>query len=146
MKKRARGIKETEETVERFLGEILKPHAPRIIGLSGNLGAGKTAFVKAIGKKAGVKDTVSSPTFVLLRLYRISPRSVLGKRFSRLAHIDAYRIKPEELHVLGWDELVRDTKTLLVVEWPEMIQKKMPKDARIVRMEIVDEETRDITW
>jgi tRNA threonylcarbamoyladenosine biosynthesis protein TsaE len=91
-----------------------------VAGLSGHLGAGKTAFTKAVAAELGIPEVVTSPTFVLMKIYDIS-----GSRetpFRRLVHIDAYRLeKPEELEALKWEQLVADPHNLIMVEWPENV-------------------------
>ncbi|MEK7514295.1 MAG: tRNA (adenosine(37)-N6)-threonylcarbamoyltransferase complex ATPase subunit type 1 TsaE, partial [Patescibacteria group bacterium] len=59
----------------------------KIVGLIGELGAGKTAFVKEVAHLLGVKDTLTSPTFVIEKIYPLK-----GKQFKKLIHIDAYRL------------------------------------------------------
>lgn len=89
-----------------------------LITLSGELGAGKTAFTKAAAKALGIEDTVTSPTFVLEKMY-ILPA---GQKFERLVHIDAYRLeKSADLHTIGFDEVMSDPKNLVFFEWPERV-------------------------
>lgn len=90
-----------------------------ILAVQGDLGAGKTTFIQALAKALGVKRFVPSPTFALMRSYKL-PKPVNGIR--RLVHVDAYRLKDEtELQVLDLDEELADNQSLLVVEWPERI-------------------------
>jgi len=90
-----------------------------ILALSGPLGAGKTTFVQYLAKTLGIRKTPQSPTFSLLRTYRL-PNSV--HNITRLVHVDAYRIEDErDLLPLDLDAELRDKKTLLVIEWPERI-------------------------
>lgn len=100
-----------------------------VIAISGPLGAGKTTFVQALAKSLGVKKIPQSPTFALMRSYKISPPlRVRGGRGSyspvkRLLHVDAYRIEhPRELLALDLDEECSDGKTIVVIEWPEKIR------------------------
>ncbi|MCU0660140.1 MAG: tRNA (adenosine(37)-N6)-threonylcarbamoyltransferase complex ATPase subunit type 1 TsaE [Candidatus Pacebacteria bacterium] len=94
-----------------------------VIGLYGELGAGKTTFTKEAALLLGVRRTVSSPTFVLERIYTLSPKYT----FSKLIHIDAYRLKDgTELAHLGWAELLADPKNLIFIEWPEKVMDVMP--------------------
>jgi tRNA threonylcarbamoyl adenosine modification protein YjeE len=120
-------IAETESIAAEWLLDISNKYADKdeslVVGLSGHLGAGKTAFVKAVGKALGVKENITSPTFVLMKLYEPDPTGAL-KNFpwKRLIHIDAYRLeKPEELQALGWEDLVADKNNLIMVEWPENV-------------------------
>lgn len=91
------------------LAETLR--ANDVILLTGDLGAGKTAFVKGLAEGLGVDpDEVSSPTFTLIQEYR-------GGRLT-LYHIDLYRLAPREVGDLGLDELV-DSGGVVAMEWPD---------------------------
>lgn len=122
------------------LGSRLR--AGDVIALHGELGAGKTGFVRGLARGMGCDPSqVSSPTFVILNLYD-------GPRL-RLAHADAYRLSgPEELADLGWDRLI-DGRTVLAVEWAERIEAELPPHGSAsrwdVRLEHVGETTRRIT-
>lgn len=111
----------------RTLVDTLAPRedGATLVTLSGELGAGKTAFTQALAAALGVNDPVTSPTFVLEKVYQLE-----GQKFSRLVHIDAYRLTGgEELTPLGFDEVMRDSATLVVLEWPERVADKLPKAA-----------------
>ena len=83
-----------------------------VAGLSGHLGAGKTAFTKAVAKELGVTETVTSPTFVLMKIYETT-----NPRWPKLIHIDAYRLeRPEELAALQWESIADDKNNLILVE------------------------------
>jgi tRNA threonylcarbamoyl adenosine modification protein YjeE len=73
----------------------------------------------------GVKGRVTSPTFTLIRRYKLSPKALF--RFAY--HMDCYRLKkPEELLMLGFLEIISDPKNLVIIEWPELMKKYLPKD------------------
>jgi tRNA threonylcarbamoyladenosine biosynthesis protein TsaE len=98
-----------------------------VVVLSGELGAGKTTFVQGFFAGAGIKKRALSPTFVIMRRYRLAPR----KRFSHIFHIDAYRLKnAEQLSSLAFDEMLADPQNLILVEWGERIKSALPKSAR----------------
>jgi tRNA threonylcarbamoyladenosine biosynthesis protein TsaE len=97
-----------------------------IVGLSGELGAGKTTFTQVLLRMLGVREHAPSPTFVIRRSYDISG-SRLGHRFKKLAHVDAYRIEHEdEIPSTGILDDMNDPETLLVVEWPEKLGSVLP--------------------
>jgi len=99
------------------LAPILR--ARDIITLQGDLGAGKTAFARALLKALGIPDEVPSPTFTLVQTYETSSFPV--------HHFDLYRLKkPEELEELGWEDACADG--LVLVEWPERAITCMPRD------------------
>lgn len=129
----------TVATLEAFEAEAahfahsLAPRAKgaTLVTLSGELGAGKTAFVKAAARAFGIDETVTSPTFVLEKIYLLPE----GQAFRRLVHIDAYRLElGRELAPLGFDELMRDTDALVMLEWPEKVSDALPGGALRIRI------------
>ncbi len=94
------------------------------IALTGDLGAGKTVFVKGLARGLGIKENVISPTFLILREYE-------GKM--KLRHFDMYRIKNDgELEDIGFDEYMGEG--VMVVEWADMIKRRIPDGAIMVDM------------
>jgi len=116
--------KETREIAKEFLTKLAsRKDGATVVGLFGDLGAGKTAFTQAIAKELGIKRKVNSPTFVIMKKYDLK-----HKDFKNLFHLDAYRLKNEkELLSLGWEEMISNPKNLVFIEWPENIKKAMPK-------------------
>lgn len=117
-----------------------------VVGLSGDLGSGKTAFVKCIAEVLGVPDVVTSPTFILEKIYSIPTESILGNQFTKMIHIDAYRLEAGyEMSPLGWDAILKDKHNLILLEWPEKVSSAMPKDINMLSFKYVDEGVRCIT-
>ena len=111
-----------------------------VIGLYGELGSGKTIFVKGIAKAFGLKQTVTSPTFVIEKIYKLD-----NEYFNHLIHIDAYRLESgSELRALGWDTISKDPKNIIFIEWPENVKEILPKDMTMVTFEIMEENIRKI--
>lgn len=122
-----------------------------VVALSGELGAGKTAFVKGVAKALGLHEHITSPTFVIMKLYPIGkPKASNGagdRRFKKLVHIDAYRLKGEHhLKVLGWEELLRDPGNLICVEWPEQAAGAIPASAIRIALLYSGEHERTISY
>ncbi len=114
------------------LGAQLRPGD--VVGLSGDLGAGKTTFVRGLAAGWGSTDPVTSPTFVLVNLYR---RPDGGK----LYHLDAYRLSgPQEAWDLDLDTLLSEGP--LVVEWADRIREALPIEGLWVTLTYLDEEQR----
>lgn len=112
-----------------------------VIALSGNLGAGKTTLAQYIAKQLGVTETVTSPTFVLMKQYQLT-----GRPFSQLVHIDAYRIETEdELLPLKFAELLENPQNIMLIEWPEHIAAKLPENRTNVTLAVTEDDARDIT-
>jgi tRNA threonylcarbamoyladenosine biosynthesis protein TsaE len=137
---RSTGIFETQLLARQFIDAIKSKGTARVVALHGDLGSGKTTFAQGVATVLGVDDTVQSPTFVIEKIYETK-----HPIFTKLIHIDAYRLEAaEELSKLGWDDIVADTKNLILVEWPERVADIMPDDADIIRFEFIDENIRDI--
>ncbi len=120
MKETIASIEEMEAFARKFLKGISGParESSTLVALSGDLGAGKTAFAKAIAKTLGVVEEVTSPTFVLEKIYRLSE----GAHWNHFIHIDAYRLESgRELLSLGFDDICRDPGNLILLEWPEKV-------------------------
>jgi tRNA threonylcarbamoyladenosine biosynthesis protein TsaE len=101
------------DALNRFgeaLGRALA--APAVIGLSGELGTGKTTFVQAICRGLGARGLATSPTYALVHEYHTS-------RDRPVYHVDCYRLRsPAEAQDLGFDDMVRDG-AIVLIEWPE---------------------------
>ena len=120
--------------VARALAAGLKAGA--VLLLSGNLGAGKTAFVRGLAEGLGIDPgEVSSPTFTLVHEYR-------GGRLT-LYHVDLYRLDRAATDDLGLDEL-GVANGVLAIEWPDRLTHTLD-GARHVDIEIVDDTTRRIS-
>lgn len=129
---------ETQKLGEDLAKDLLKRGAEkqaRVLGLTGNLGGGKTTFMQGFAKGLGIKDKILSPTFVIM------------KHFGNFYHIDCYRInKPEEILELGFEKIIASPKNIIAVEWPEKIKKFLPADTIYIDFEFVDDNTRKITY
>lgn len=118
-----KGLKETEEFGEK-LGSILKPGD--IISLTGDLGAGKTALTKSIGKGLGVEDYITSPTFTLINEYK-------GRL--NLYHFDVYRLEgPIDLYDLGFEEYIY-SNGVSIIEWGDKIEEILPEERINIQIE-----------
>jgi tRNA threonylcarbamoyladenosine biosynthesis protein TsaE len=117
-----------------------------LVTLSGELGAGKTAFTKAVAEALGVEEVVNSPTFVLEKVYLLpATRSVAG--FTRLVHIDAYRLEGgAELGPLGFDELMKDPGNLVMLEWPEKVADALPAATIALSLKALPDGIHTITY
>lgn len=130
----SKNVKETKEIAKVFLDKILGEKKKRkgalVVGLSGDLGAGKTTFVQAVARHLGVKSKVNSPTFVIIKKYLLK-----NKKHKFLFHLDAYRLKNEkELLHLGWEDIINDEKHLVFIEWPENVAGAIPRHVKSVHI------------
>ena len=126
---------QTQDFAEQFSTTLI---GGETILLNGDLGAGKTHFVKGVAKGLAIDDVITSPTFALHNQY-------LGGRLA-LNHFDFYRIMdPEEAEMLGLNEFFGEKDSVSCIEWSENIAELLPRDCIIVTIEKLDENTRQIT-
>ena len=111
------------------LGSLLFPGA--LITMTGDLGAGKTTMTKSIGKALGVKRTINSPTFTILKSYKGSEL--------RLHHIDAYRLEGISQD-LGFEEVFEDEDGICIVEWPQYLEDYLPEERLQITITIVQDQ------
>ena len=128
-----------DETVSwgKILGGLLK--AGDIVGLIGNLGAGKTYFVKGVADGLGIPEDqyVASPTFTLINEYRGSVT---------LYHFDLYRIQHEkEIEGLGYEEYLFGNG-LVIIEWAEKMLRYLPEERLLIEIERVNDKTRNFIF
>jgi tRNA threonylcarbamoyladenosine biosynthesis protein TsaE len=143
----SKSLSEMSKFAKGFLSNIVpaNDHAT-IYGLSGDLGSGKTAFVKEVAHHLGLnKENITSPTFVIEKIYKLSSFAARHSSFKRLIHIDAYRLEdPKELLNLGWEEISSNRENLIMIEWPEIVAEILPEHTRTIYFEFVNETTRKI--
>jgi tRNA threonylcarbamoyladenosine biosynthesis protein TsaE len=143
MRQISKSIEETSEIARLFLNKILenknRASGALVVCLSGDLGAGKTAFTQAAARHLGLKNKIISPTFVIMKKYpvpeqaRYGAGSLKNRNFKFLFHLDAYRLKNEkELLNLGWEEIIKDKNHLIFIEWPENVAKIIPPGAKFI--------------
>lgn len=132
---------ELPQFAERFIQSLPteKGATAFIVNLSGDLGAGKTAFVQACAKILGVGMSVTSPTFVIMRKYDIH-----HPVFKRMVHIDAYRLSSEDTDTISWSIESADPASLIFVEWPLQMPGGVPKWTRSLKFSVLGENERDI--
>ncbi len=129
--------KSTNQTKE-LAGSIAKKlKSGAVVGLYGDLGAGKTTFAGFLVHALGIDRRVQSPTFVIARKY-------IGKKLT-VNHIDLYRLQdPEELQDLGLQEFFEEKSAITLIEWPEVAEVFLPEGTIRIYFEYVNENTRKI--
>ena len=143
-----KSYKETQELGEDFARVIARSKATKqsrkgavVLGLSGNLGGGKTTFLQGFSAGLGIKEKVLSPTFVILRKFRIAETGF----FQYFYHIDCYRLKNEkDILELEFKEIISDPKNIVAIEWPEKIKNVLPKNLIEINFQFVDKNKREI--
>lgn len=119
--------KETSAIAQKF-AQTLK--GGEVIGLIGELGAGKTTFTKAIAKALKINKRLTSPTFVLMKIYKTNNSSI-----KNLVHIDAYRLKTAgDLLAIGAEEYLERPDTITIIEWADRIKNILPKKTKLIEI------------
>ena len=127
---------EQTRSIGMRLGGALQ--AGDVICLQGNLGAGKTTFAQGIARGWGSLDPVSSPTFIIVNVYRRADQS-------QLFHMDAYRLdSTPEAEELDLDSML--AQGALLIEWPERINGLVPSERLWVQLEHIDEVERELKF
>lgn len=118
------------------IGKIIREGT--VICLDGELGVGKTLFVRALARTLGVESDVTSPTFNLMNIYDAA---------CPIVHFDLYRItSEEELEDIGFYEYAEATEGIVLIEWAEKFLDAMPADHLSVRIEALNDEERQFTF
>ena len=127
-----------QEDINEFADQfILDLAIPSVVGLKGTLGAGKTTIIKSFMHSLGVKENITSPTFNIVRTYRVEKL--------RVFHVDLYRLS--SIHeFLDLDLPLNEEDTLFFIEWSDMIPDSKTKGWRFLDIEIIDEVTRKVTY
>lgn len=128
-------INEFENVVSELFGILKNLNGNNVVvGLVGNLGAGKTTLSKIIAKQLSVKDDVVSPTFNIMKVYETG-----DNKFKKFIHIDAYRIDTQEevlslTQNLKIDNYFKMDNSLVFIEWPENIKSILPQNTTYVEI------------
>jgi tRNA threonylcarbamoyladenosine biosynthesis protein TsaE len=149
----SKSLEETQKTAKEFIKKLLSqlsngvtklgaPKSALVVTMRGDLGSGKTTFVKMIAKEFGIKNTVTSPSFVIEKIYKLK-----NQAFDNLIHIDAYRLESgEELKTLGLEEISKNPKNIIFIEWPNNVKNVLPENKQEISFKFIDENTREIMW
>lgn len=117
-------LDDTKQLAQDIITALPATEKAVVIALHGDLGAGKTTFTQQLAAILGVTETVTSPTFVIMKAYQTT-----HERFERLRHLDAYRIESaEELLLLGWSDWCAEPRTIICIEWAERVASLLPAD------------------
>lgn len=125
-----KSIQETKQLAQNTASEL---KGGEILALSGELGAGKTTFVKGLAEYFGIAAEVSSPTFTLIQEYKINdPKLTINK----LIHVDCYRLNSEkELIDIGIQDYLDEPKSVTIIEWAEKVKTVIPAKATWIKFE-----------
>lgn len=144
MKYFTKSFKETQKLGEKTAKEIIKKIAQDgavILGLEGNLGGGKTTFLQGFAKGLGIKEKILSPTFVIMKRFKIKKKS-----FTNFYHIDCYRLDDvKDLEELNLKEILKEKNNIVAIEWSEKIKDILPPSIINISFNNIDKDDREIT-
>lgn len=141
MKKTLKNIDDWEIISTEVIGQLnAYLDKATVLGLSGNLGVGKTTFVQNIARVLGVSEPVTSPTFTIMKQYELE-----HPKFDRLVHMDAYRLDTKsELEPLQFGALLQTPKTLICIEWAEKVKNALPTNTVFYELDINENQRHTI--
>lgn len=150
MKLISKSVEETAKTAEEFIEKISMGiyDGAVVVGLYGDLGSGKTTFTQCVAKIFGIKDDITSPTFVIEKRYSINNSlSTFNFPLSTFIHIDAYRLESsKEARSLGWNEISINPYNIIFIEWPERILDILPENHIKINFKFISENEREIEF
>lgn len=131
-------LTKTSEETKKFAQDLSKTLKPGdFLAFYGNLGSGKTTFIQGLAEGLGIKRRITSPTFIIVRHYKL--------RIMNFYHIDLYRTESrDDLLGIGIDEIIEDKNNIIAVEWAEKMEKLLPQKRYEIHCQYVDENTREI--
>lgn len=145
LKKKSQSASKTKKIGRDFGQNILRlPRQKKavIIGLTGELGFGKTCFLQGFAKGLRIKEKILSPTFVIFKRFDIR-----NKKFKSFYHFDCYRINDaKEMLSLGFEKIISDPDNIVAIEWPEKIAKILPKNIFKINFKFIDRHKREIVF
>lgn len=116
-----------------------------VLALEGNLGAGKTTFMQKFAKELHIEDTVTSPTYVIMKRYEVQDDTI--EIFKTLIHLDVYRIESiDEMRVLRFGELLQEQGAVVCIEWADKIKELLPEHTLYMEIQSTGEQSRTITF
>ena len=125
--------KQTQKLGEKIGRDVV---GPKILCLYGDLGSGKTTFLQGLAKGLGIKKRITSPTFVFMKQYGFS-----------FYHVDVYRLEMiKEAKDLGLEEIFKDSKAVVVIEWAERIKEILPEKRVDIYFDYVSKNQRKINF
>lgn len=144
---------QTKKLGESLANEILKTITGKkaiVLGLSGELGSGKTTFLQGFARGLGIKHKILSPTFIIMRRLEVKPPHACGgltsaKTTKNFYHIDCYRIeKPKEILDLGFKKIIAGSKNIVAIEWAEKIKDIVPQNTIWINFNLISKNIRKI--
>ena len=140
----SKSVEETIQIAQEFIEKISMGiyNGAVVVGLYGDLGSGKTTFTQCVAKILGIKEDITSPTFVIEKRYNLD-----NSNFKQLIHIDAYRLESsKEANALGWNDISKNPQNIIFIEWPERIADILPENHIRINFKFISENEREIEF
>lgn len=135
--------KKSAESLAKKILKIKKRKGAFVLGLEGDLGGGKTTFLQGFAKGLGIKDKILSPTFIIMRKYKLNNLAI--GQVGNFYHFDCYRIKnSKEILGLGFKEIINNPTNIVAIEWADKIKKIVPQNSAWISFKFVKEKEREI--
>jgi tRNA threonylcarbamoyladenosine biosynthesis protein TsaE len=150
-------VSQTKKLGENLAKKILRQKPEKtavVLGLEGELGAGKTTFLQGFAKGLGIRGKILSPTFVIVKKFQIpnyklqiNPKlKIQNPKFLYFYHIDCYRLhRPKEVLDLGFKEIIKNPENITAIEWSEKISKILPRKIISIQFDHDAENQRTLT-
>ena len=134
-----------QELAHNFIQSEKRRKNALIISLEGELGTGKTTFTQGFAKALGVETWIKSPTFILMRQYRLPRAKNQNPDREYLYHIDCYRLKnASSLLEIGLQDILQDPKNIVLIEWGEKLANLLPHGVIRIRFKHLNDVQREI--
>ena len=127
----------SEQEMIDFAAHILSRAASPVIELVGDVGAGKTTFVKGLAKGLGVKEPVTSPSFMISKAYACAD----GRN---LIHYDFYRLSEPGLMAEDLAENLKNLNNIVVIEWSDSVKDILPENHTVINIKYNDDGSREV--
>lgn len=124
-------ISSEQEMIEYGRQYAKKLQRPAVIELIGDVGAGKTTFVRGLAEGLGVKESITSPSFTISKTYALPDGG-------KLVHYDFYRLAEPGLMMDDLNEAMSEPNNVVVVEWAESVEELLPEKRKIIKIEYTD--------
>lgn len=136
-------LQEIRAAAKEFVAQI---GDRRVFAFYGQMGAGKTTFIKAVCEELGVEDVITSPTFAIVNEYDADNSNGTSPYTGKVYHFDFYRIKKlEEVYDMGYEDYFY-SGALCFIEWPELIEELLPNNAIMVNIEMLGDGRRVVRF
>jgi tRNA threonylcarbamoyladenosine biosynthesis protein TsaE len=146
------GYKKTQDLGKIFAQEVLRKGLQKravVLALEGDLGGGKTTFAQGFAKGLGIKEKITSPTFVIFKKFKVKNGRLHGQSkfpsFENFYHFDCYRLLgSEDASALGFEEIISSPKNIVLLEWARNIEELLPQETIWLKFDFVSKNKRNI--